>query len=801
MDLGLKARAAAIVDSLPRAEKIALLSGRDLWHLKGIATVGIPPLMVTDGPHGLRKQGGDGTGIDLSATVPATCFPPSATLASSWDPKLAEEVGRAIGAEARAERVAVVLGPGLNLKRHPGCGRNFEYFSEDPFLGGSMAAGLVTGIQSAGVGACLKHYALNEQETNRMTVDVIVDERTERELYLRGFEIAVQKGRPWTVMCAYNRVNGEYCSDSRRLLTDILRTEWGFDGLVMSDWGATNDRVQALRAGLDLEMPSSAGANDAVVARALDAGTLDETTFTEAARRVVELMLRALPAVSADGAYDADAHHQLARRAAAESTVLLENNGLLPLKPHGRIAVIGRFAEEPRYQGAGSSQITPTRIDAFLDAARRTAPDAIVTYAPGYDLPHSRPDESALEEARRTVSEADAVIVLVGLPGPCESEGFDRSSLRLPEQHDRLVEAVCAANPRTAVVLSNGAPVELPWARTPAALVEAYLGGQAGGSALADVLFGQHDPGGRLPETFALDQRDILSDRAFPGEPRQVRYREGLYVGYRQFATSGQPVLFPFGHGLSYTEFELGDAEVSTDVIAAGERVSVSVPVVNAGQRAGSTVVQVYVRQVSPPVHRPERELRGFARVRLDPDERARVEVGLDEMAFSIWDRTTSAWQAVSGVYELLVGFSSADIRSIVRVEVRSGFVPAPLSAPRNLLADEAEFTALLGRPVPQPEPPRPFTRTSQVADLSQTALGRRVQSALVSAARRQLGPAASSDPSFERLLDSVVMQMPLRNLVTMTGGRLSWNVLDGLVHALNGRWLAAVRSWGSRDG
>ncbi|HET6497634.1 MAG TPA: glycoside hydrolase family 3 N-terminal domain-containing protein, partial [Coriobacteriia bacterium] len=422
MDLDLKTRAAEIVRSLPRAERIALLSGRDLWHLKGVATAGVPPLMITDGPHGLRKQGGDGTGIDLSATVPATCFPPSATLASSWDPGLAEAVGRAIGTEARAEKVAVVLGPGLNLKRHPGCGRNFEYFSEDPLLGGSMAAALVRGIQSTGVGACLKHFALNEQETNRMTVDVIVDERTERELYLRGFEIAVTKGRPWTVMCAYNRVNGEYCSDSARLLTDVVRTEWGFDGLVMSDWGATNDRVQGLRAGLDLEMPSSSGANDVLVARALDDGTLEEATLDQAACRIVELMLRALPAVCADGAYDAGEHHLLARRTAAESTVLLANDGLLPLRPHGRIAVIGRFAEEPRYQGAGSSQITPTRIDAFLPALRDLAPGADILYAPGYGLPHSPPDEEALQQACRTAAEADAPVVLVGLPGPYESE-------------------------------------------------------------------------------------------------------------------------------------------------------------------------------------------------------------------------------------------------------------------------------------------------------------------------------------------------------------------------------------------
>ncbi len=571
-------RARQIVASLGRQQKIALLSGRDLWHLEPIESAGIPPIMLTDGPHGLRKQGGDETGIDFAETVPATCFPPSATLGSSWDPQLAEEVGRAIGEEARAENVAVVLGPGLNLKRHPNCGRNFEYFSEDPLLSGKMAAGLVRGIQSKGVGACLKHYALNNQESNRMTVDVVVDERTERELYLRGFEIAVEESRPWTVMCAYNRVNGEYCSDSRHLLTEVLRDEWGFDGVAMSDWGATNDRVAALVAGLDLEMPSSNGANDKLVALALEEGRLDEGALDLAVGRLVALMLKALPAVQASHSYDADDHHALARRAAAESTVLLTNDGLLPLEPTGRIAVIGRFAEQPRYQGAGSSQITPTRIDCFLDSIRSYASEAEVTYSPGYALPDSQRDETAIEEAARVAADADVVVLLVGLPDPYESEGFDRHDMRLPAQHDRLVEAVCEANPRTVVVLSNGAPVEIPWADTPAALLEAYLGGQAGGSALVDVIFGEAEPGGRLAETFPLRQSDLLSDRNFPGQSRQVQYRENLYVGYRQFATTGERVRFPFGHGMSYTRFELGPVSASPTTVGPEARLRAGGP-------------------------------------------------------------------------------------------------------------------------------------------------------------------------------------------------------------------------------
>lgn len=795
----LDARASEIVSSLSRADKIALLSGRDLWHLEAIEAAGVPALMLTDGPHGLRKQGGDETGIDFSATVPSTCFPPSATLASSWDPALAEEVGRAIGEEARAERVAVVLGPGLNLKRHPNCGRNFEYFSEDPLLSGHMAAGLVHGIQSTGVGACLKHFALNNQESNRMTVDVVVDERTERELYLRGFEIAVVESQPWTVMCAYNRVNGEYCADSRHLLTDVLRDEWGFDGVVMSDWGATNDRVRGVHAGLDLEMPSSSGANDELLERALEDGSLDELTLDTAVQRVLTLMLRALPALSAGTAYDADEHHLLARRAAAESTVLLTNDGTLPLRPAGRIAVIGRFAEEPRYQGAGSSQIVPTRIDSFLEALREYATEAEVTYTPGYALPDSEPDERAIAEACRVASDADAVVLFVGLPDPYESEGFDRADMHIPEQHERLVEAVCAANPRTAVVLSNGAPVELPWADRPAALVEAYLGGQAGGSALVDVVFGERDPGGRLPETFPICQADVLADRNFPGHPRQVQYRENLYVGYRQFATTGQEVRFPFGHGLSYADFELEEAVLSATGIDAGEAVNVSVPVTNTASREGTTVLQVYVRQQKAPVHRPERELRGFRKVRLAPGERTTVRIELDPMAFSVWDTVSHSWQTLGGTYEVLVGLSSTDIRSSAHLEVRSEATVEPVGAPGRLIADDAEFAYLLGGPVPEVESTRPFARTSSVGEIGQTALGRQLQRVLRSAVLKQFGGDGEPDPSASRMLETVVMQMPLRNLVTMAGGRVSWKALDGLIEALNGRWIGAVRVWLSR--
>ena len=789
-----RARAAEIVGSLPLEDKIALVSGRDMWHLQPIDSAEIPPLMLTDGPHGIRKASGEGLGVDLAASEPATCFPPAATLASSWDPALAEEVGGAIGAEARALGVSVVLGPGLNLKRHPACGRNFEYFSEDPLIAGKMAAGLVRGIQSLGVGACLKHFALNNQEHERMTTDVVVDERTAHELYLRGFEIAVRKSEPWTVMCAYNRVNGVYCSDSRWLLTGVLRELWGFEGLVMSDWGAVNDRMAGLRAGLDLEMPSSSGSNDPVIARAIERGELAEGDLDSAARRVVELQLRALPARAESGSYDAGEHHALARKVAAESTVLLTNDGTLPLDPSIDVAVIGAFARTPRYQGAGSSQIVPTRFESLWDALESRGIADGISYASGYSLPDSPVDEAALAEAVAAARQAAGVVLMVGLPEPYESEGFDRADLRLPEQHDRLVEAVCAANPRTVVVLSNGAPVEMPWADRPAAILESYLGGQASGAALADVLFGDAEPGGRLAETFPIAQSDLLSDRNFPGAPRQVQYRESLYVGYRQFVTTGEPVRFCFGHGLSYTTFELGEAVLSASAIDAGEQVTVSMPLRNSGDRPGSTVVQVYVRPLGENLHRPERELRAFEKVRLEAGSETVVEIELGPEAFSAWDVPSHSWQVVGGGYEVLVGFSSADIRSTARLMVRSDFGLCEGMRPPALIADDEMFARLLGRPVPEPEPVRPFTRNSTLGEVGETALGRRLQGVIRGAITKQFGGAGETSAVMERMLESVVTQMPLRSLVSMGGGRISWKTLDAIVEALNGRWLRALR-------
>ncbi len=775
-------RAEQIVTALPLTDRIRLVSGRDFWHTA--AAPGVPSVMLTDGPHGLRKQGGPADHVGLADAVPATCFPVAATLASSWDASLLEEVGAALGREARAEDVAVLLGPGLNLKRHPRGGRNFEYFSEDPFLSGTLAAAMVRGIQSEGVGACPKHFAANNQETGRMVIDTILDERTLRELYLRGFEIVARTAAPAAFMTAYNRVNGEFASDSAHLLRDVLRGEWGFDGLVVSDWGGTNDHVAGLTVGMDLEMPGGSAAFDREIGRAVADGRLAEANLDRSAARVVELALR-WQEVRGAAAPDLDAHHALARRAAAAGTVLLTNDGLLPLPADGTLAVVGAFAAEPRYQGAGSSKVNPTRVDDLLTAL--TAAHDGVTHARGYDPATGATTPALLAEAAAVAHAADRVVLVVGLPDRAESEARDRADWSLPAGMDQLVEVVLAANPRTAVVVVNGGTVNLPWADRPAALVEAYLGGQAGGSALADVLLGHAEPGGRLAESIPFAVTDLPADRNFPGHPKQVEYREGLNVGYRFHDTWDVPARFAFGHGLSYTAFSWGEVEVS------GEEsdLTVAVDVTNTGTRAGSEVVQVYVRDVLARVPRPAKELQGFAKAWLEPGETARVEVPLDRRAFTYWDVAAGDWLLEAGEFEVLVGASSVDIRgsAVVLLESDDAVTPVPVTA--GPVATDAEFAALLGRPVPTPAPRRPFTRTSTPADLSASLPGR----ALVAVLRRLLARQFSAEDTegVEDLVEAVLAGLPLRSFVLMGAG-VSFPVLDRVIAALNGDVRRVVR-------
>jgi len=776
------------VTDLSLDDKARLCSGLDMWNLEPIAQLGLESVMITDGPHGLRKQDRGIVG------VPATCFPTAAGLAASWDPELAAEVGAAIGREALAEQVAVVLGPGVNIKRHPLCGRNFEYFSEDPLLTGEMAAGMIGGIQSVGVGTSIKHFAANNQEGKRMVLDTIVDERTLREIYLAGFERAIGATQPWTVMCAYNKINGTYCSENHWLLTEVLRDEWGFDGLVVTDWGATNDRVAGVRAGLDLEMPGSGGLNDAEIVAAVQEGRLEESAVDAVAQRVLDLIERGNAVPADHHTYDVDEHHRLARRAAADTAVLLTNDGFLPLDARRTIAVIGEFAVKPRYQGAGSSAVTPTRLDTLLDALRETVDDpAQVRYAAGYDAESDdlRPD--LIDEAVLVARSADVVVVMAGLPERYESEAYDREHMRLPEQHNRLIEAVTDANPDMTVVLCNGSAVQIPWVDRPRAILEAFLGGQAAGSGIADVLYGVVNPSAKLSETFPLRQSDHASDRWFGDTGRQVQYREGLYVGYRWFDSAGADVLFPFGHGLSYTTFEYGSVSIDGVLDADSDDflVTLSIPVTNSGGRAGAEVVQVYVRDVASSTDRPDRELGGFAKVRLAPGETKKVTVDLDRRAFAFYDVGAASWQIEAGGFELLVGSSSRDVRATETVEIASTFAPTTEAAletgsPVTMELLDDTFTDRLGHAVPAPDPVRPFHRNSTLGEVSVTAPGAAIKKAVVVALPRQFGDEIEIDDSMKRMLESVVVDAPLRSMVLLSGGKVSWRALDRIVAMLD---------------
>jgi beta-glucosidase len=685
-----------VLAALTLEEKASLVLGSDFWHTAGVPRLDVPRLMLTDGPHGLRKQpdeGPDHAGIGGSA--PATCFPTAAALASSWDVELLTEVGGAIGHEALVQGVSVVLGPGINMKRSPLCGRNFEYFSEDPFLAGALATAMVQGIQEHGVGTSVKHFAANNQEDDRLRVSAEVDERTLREIYLPAFEAVVTDGMPWTVMCAYNKVNGTYASQHHWLLTEVLREEWGFDGLVVSDWGAVHDRVTALAAGLDLEMPPALGHSDRAVVDAVRDGNLDEAALDTAVRRMLRLVARAQPALAAPPpkARDND-HHALARRAAAASAVLLKNDGILPLtlEQGARLAVVGAFAATPRFQGAGSSQVTPTRVDVPVDELRAALPGVDVTYAAGFTLDDEARDadgaRTLLEEARAVAAAADTVVLFVGLPPAAESEGFDRAHLDLPSDQLAVIEAVTAANPRTVVVLANGSVVLVSgWQDRAAAVLECWLGGQAAGGAVADLLSGAVTPSGKLAETIPHRLIDVPSFLHFPGDSQVVHYGEGLFIGYRGFDALERDVAYPFGYGLSTTSFELGAPEVVVEgSVASGDlAVQVTVPVTNTGSRPGAEVVQVYVADPVASVHRPRRELRGFAKVPLVPGETALAQITLHERAFAYWSIRLHRWVVEAGEFVLHVGTSSRDLPFAHAVQLDAPSVAAPLTADSTL--------------------------------------------------------------------------------------------------------------------
>lgn len=742
--------AAEIVAELTLEEKASLTSGASFWTTKAVERAGIPSIVLTDGPHGVRLQRGSADHLGIGDSIPATCFPPAVALGSAWDPELAERVGRALGEEARAEGVGVLLGPGINIKRSPLCGRNFEYLSEDPIVSGVLGAALVRGLQSQGVGASLKHFAANNQEFDRMRASSDVDPRPLREIYLRAFHRVVEDAQPWTVMCSYNRLNGVYTSEDPWLLTSVLRDEWGFEGLVVSDWGAVNDRVDGLPAGLDLEMPASGGRTDAQLVAAVREGRLDEAALDLAVRRAVELAQKAVAGADADASYDADAHHALAREAAARGVVLLHNDGVLPLATGRKVAVVGEFARTPRYQGAGSSLINPTRLDTALAEIELLA-GAAPAFAPGFTLDAKAPaDAELIAEAVAVARDAEVVLAFLGLPAAAESEGFDREHLRLPAAQLELLDAVRAVNPNVVVVLANGSVVELPFAGEVRAVVEGWLGGQAGAGGVADVLYGVVNPSGRLAETIPLRLEDTPAFLDFPGEFGHVRYGEGLFVGYRWYDARDAAVHFPFGHGLSYTTFEYGEAQVAADAAGLTARLTVT----NTGERAGREVVQLYTALDGSKVQRAPRELKGFASVELAAGESREVEIAVRREDLAYWDVRVDRWVVEGGDYTVSVGASSRDLRSTTTIAVEGDEVRLPLTL-------ESSIGDLMGDPVAGP--------------IVMQALGGLFDG-------DPAGAAMTSDEGMEKMMAS----FPVGRLVGFPGVPVSREQIEQLLEAAN---------------
>jgi beta-glucosidase len=659
----------SIVSQMTLEEKAALCTGASAWSTVPVERLGVPEMIVSDGPHGVRRV------ADVHAigaeSLPATCFPTASSLASTWDVDLLRTLGGALAEEAIALNVDVLLGPGVNMKRSPLGGRNFEYFSEDPYLAGEMAASLIEGIQAKGVGTSLKHFAANNQEFQRFTINAVVDERTLREIYLPAFEKAVKKAKPWTVMCAYNKLNGTFCSESYELLTNILKKEWGFEGLVVSDWGAVRDRVAALKGGLDLEMPGPQDRRVKAVVDAVRSGELDEAVLDEAVRRILSIVFKAKETPK-QGSFNVDAHHELARKIAAEGMVLLKNNGLLPLKAHQHIAVIGRTAENAHFQGGGSSHINATRVAVPFKEFQAQAGEAELTYAAGYPADDTFRQEM-IDEAVSLAQVADVAVLYIALPSYKESEGYDRADLDLTAQQVALIKAVARVQPNTVVVLNNGAPVAMSeWIDDVAAVLEAWMMGQAGGGAIADVLFGKVNPSGKLAETFPLKLADTPAYLNWPGGAGEVRYGEGLFIGYRYYDAKRAPVQFPFGYGLSYTTFAYSNPRVSAKTFKDVDGLTVTVDVTNTGSLAGKEIVQVYVRDRQSGLVRPEKELKGFAKVALQPGETRSVSIALDFRAFAYYHPEYKQWITESGDFDILIAASSADIRHSLTVTLES---------------------------------------------------------------------------------------------------------------------------------
>ena len=744
-----------LIGQMTVEEKAGLCSGQDFWHTKAVERLGIPAIMVSDGPHGLRKQDQEADHLGINDSIKAVCFPAGCALAASFDRQMTTRLGEALGEECQAENVAVILGPAVNIKRSPLCGRNFEYYSEDPYLASEIAASHIKGVQSKNVGTSIKHFLANNQEHRRMSSSSEMDERTAREIYLAAFEGAVKQSKPWTVMCSYNRINGTYACENKKYLTDILRDEWGFDGFVVSDWGAVNDRVDSLKAGLELEMPSSFGINDKKIAEAVKAGTLSEECLDEAVERVLNIVYKFVENRNENAVFDKEADHKLSKEIAAECMVLLKNDQILPLDEKANTVFIGAFAKKPRYQGGGSSHINSFKVESALDAV---AGMEHITYSPGFITEKDVIDEALIKEAVEAAKKAETAVVFAGLPDSFESEGFDRKHMRLPDCQNELIRQVAAVNKNTVVVLHNGSPVEMPWIQDVKAVLEAYLGGQAVGAATVDILFGKANPCGRLAETFPIRLEDNPSYLYYLGEGDKVEYREGVFVGYRYYDNKKMDVLFPFGHGLSYTSFVYSNLVLDKENMKDTETLRVTVDVTNAGTIKGKEVVQLYVAPLNGSIIRPVRELKGFDKIELNPGETKTVSFELEKRAFAYFDMEAGDWKVENADYEIQIGKSSRDIVAAASVHVES-----------------------------TSKKTRSYNRNTTFGDLMKDEKAMEIAGYLLKEVA-VLGDAADDalGESTTAMNEAMMMYMPIRGVITFAQGKVSEEELDALLEKIN---------------
>lgn len=783
-----------IISQMTLEEKASLMSGKDFWQTEDIERLGINNMFLADGPHGIRKQAAAADHLGLNESIPATCFPTSATVANSWDEALGHKIGEYLGKEAVSQKVNVLLGPGINIKRNPLCGRNFEYFSEDPYLSGKMAASYIQGIQSHGISACVKHFAVNNQEERRMSIDTIVDERTLREIYLTGFEIAVKEGKTKTVMSAYNKLNGTYTNENTHIMRNILREEWGYQGVVVTDWGGSNDRVAGLIAGNELEMPTTGGETDAEIIQAVQDGILDEAILDENVDRLLDLIFTTEKVYEQEQEdFDIQKHHQMAQQAAEESVVLLKNEGnILPLNQDKKVAVIGDFAREARYQGAGSSIVNPTVLENTLDSIEASGLNNI-GFESGFNR-YGKKDKKKLNQACALAKEADVVLLYIGLDEVTEAEGLDRQNMRLPENQIELLNALYEVNPNIVAVLSSGSAIEMPWIDKVKGLVHGYLNGQAGAKAMLRILTGEVNPSGKLAETYPLHYEDTSSHHNFPGKEVSVEYREGIYVGYRYYDTADVDVLFPFGHGLSYTTFEYSNLKVSDD--------GVSFNITNTGNIAGMEVAQLYVGAQNTEVFRPKKELKGFTKVHLDAGETKTVSIAFDDKTFRYFNVRTNDWEVEEANYEIMIGASIVNIKLEGNLFVQGTGAVVPydkvkLASYYSGMASNVslkEFETLIEGKAPKStwDRTKPLDYNDTIAQCQYAkGLFARFAFRLIRFSHKFLWKIGKRDTA--NLIMMSVYHMPFRGMSRMTGGIINMPMLDGILMIVNGQFFKGL--------